>query len=191
MKLICTKENSDKNMDLGVIALDCGMTFEQWIDRGIMRIHNLNNVLGELEKQKKIVSRRGYRRYSPMVLSIHDSKSCMGYFHDRGFMVVPEKEYFTDGMAMQKVYEMGLEIFPLAECREFIGKICIKAGFGTPISEPKLCSVDDVLRKKKFLISPFEDMSCFAKDCAIAIDCTFSVDYPESIHVRFEESLPF
>lgn len=179
MKLICTKEGSDKNMDLGVIALDCGMTFEQWIERGIMRIHNLNNVLGELDKQKKIVSRSEYRGYSPMVLSIHDS----------GFVLIPEKEYFTDGMAMQKVYEMGLEIFPLEECREFIGKIYIRAGLDAPIGKLELCSVNDVLRKKKFLISPFEDMSSFLRHRVI--NCTFSVDYPKSIHVCFDQDLPF
>lgn len=190
MKLICTKEGSDKNMDLGVIALDCGMTFEQWIERGIMRIHNLNNVLGELDKQKKIVSRSEYRGYSPMVLSIHDSKSCMGCFNDNGFRLTPEREYFTDGTAMQKVYEMGLEIFPLEECREFIRKMYIKAGLDAPIGKLELCSVDDVLKKKKFLISPFEDMSSFLRHCVI--NCTFSVDYPKSIHVCFDQDyLPF
>lgn len=189
MKLICRKEESGENVDLGVIVLDCGMTFEQWIERGIMRIHNLNNVLGELDKQRKIVPRSEYRGYSPMVLSIHDSKSCMGCFNDNGFRLTPEREYFTDGMAMQKVYEMGLEIFPLEECREFIRKMYIKAGLDAPIGKPELCSVDDVLKKKKFLISPFEDMGSFLRHRVI--DCTFSVDYPKSIHVCFNQDLPF
>lgn len=134
-----------KNEDLYSVSLDNGMTFKDWFDRGIMRIHDFSRVLKELENQEKICPYQ-----TPMALFLANDDCLKAHacsprdnIKDKCFTYLPIAVYFRDIQTMDKVYKMGLRIFPLNECREFMEKICRNIFKLNTENLLEICNVED------------------------------------------------